>query len=55
MIGPDDRWPFASVDGLEQLWDIDADTTSSFASGELPEPEYAAGAIDADGVLHRLT
>jgi len=54
-IGPDGRVLIASVNGLERLWDIDADTWSSVPSGELPQPEYASGAIDADGVLHLLT
>ena len=55
VIGPDGRVLVASTNGREQLWDIDADTWSSVPSGELPEPEYASGAIDADGVLHLLT
>jgi len=55
VVGPDGRVLIASIAGLGRLWDIDADTWSSVPSGELPEPEYASGAIDADGVLHLLT
>ena len=54
-MGPDGRVLVASTNGREQLWDIDADTWSNVPSGELPLPEHASGAIDADGVLHLLT
>ena len=54
-IGPDGHVLLASLDGREQLWDIDADDWSNVPSGELPLAEYASGAIDANGVLHLLT
>ena len=54
-IGPGGRLLLASIDGQEHLWDIDAGTWSSVPSGELPQSEYASGAIDTDGVLHLLT